>query len=66
MKPWEIVEKDSTGRFVDLFISMREVDGNVDMNIASEFVCRMYVQGKVRDVNVARYSKLMQMTGKLD
>lgn len=45
---------------------MGEAHGSVDLDITSEFVCRMYAQSKTRDVNEARYNKLMQMTGKVD
>lgn len=65
-KPLDIVEKDKTGSYVNLFISMGEAHGTVDMDVASEFVCRMYAESKTRDVNEARYNKLMQMTGKVD
>lgn len=65
-KPLDLVEKDKTGCYVNLFISMGEVHGSVDLDVASEFVCRMYAQSKTRDVNEARYNKLMQMTGKVD
>jgi len=45
---------------------MGEVHHGVDLDVALEFVCRMYAQSKTRDVNEARYNKLMQMTGKVD
>ncbi len=45
---------------------MGEVDGIVDQDVASEFVCCVYGQSKTKDVNEARYNKLMQMTGKVD
>ena len=45
---------------------MCEVHGSVDLEAASEFVCRMYAHSKTRDVNEARYNKLMHMTGKVD
>lgn len=45
---------------------MGEVHGSVDLDVASEFVCLMYAQSKTRDVNEARYNKLMEMTGKVD
>ncbi|KAK4318060.1 hypothetical protein Pmani_010907 [Petrolisthes manimaculis] len=45
---------------------MGEVDGDVNIEVASEFVCKMYSQPKVRSVDEARYNKLMQMTGKID
>uniref|UniRef100_UPI00358E4927 uncharacterized protein isoform X4 n=1 Tax=Myxine glutinosa TaxID=7769 RepID=UPI00358E4927 len=65
-KPLDVVEKDKTGCYVNLFFSTGEVDGSVDPDVASELVCRMYGQSKTRDVNEARYNKLMQMTGKVD
>ncbi len=65
-KPLDNIEKDKTGCYVDLFLSMGEAHGSVDLDITSEFVCRMYAQSKTRDVNEARYNKLMQMTGKVD
>lgn len=42
---------------------MGEVDGEVDIDVASEFVCKMYGQNKEREVDEARYRKLMQMSG---
>ncbi|XP_030837116.1 uncharacterized protein LOC105437992 [Strongylocentrotus purpuratus] len=66
-KPLEIMQKDKTGNYVDLFISMGKAqDESIDLDVASEFVCRMYGQHKTGDVNEARYIKLMQMTGKVD
>ncbi|KAG1710383.1 hypothetical protein GQR58_002668 [Nymphon striatum] len=62
VKPYDIMKNDETGQFVDLFISMGDITGDV----ASEFVCRMYAQTKTRDVNAARYNKLVDMTGKPD
>ena len=35
------------------------------MKIASQFVCHMYGQRKISDLNEARYNKLMQLTGKV-
>uniref|UniRef100_UPI00358F2F11 uncharacterized protein isoform X3 n=1 Tax=Myxine glutinosa TaxID=7769 RepID=UPI00358F2F11 len=64
--PRPFTEKDKTGCYVNLFFSTGEVDGSVDPDVASELVCRMYGQSKTRDVNEARYNKLMQMTGKVD
>lgn len=43
-----------------------EIQDDVDLDVASEFVCRMYAQMKTNNVNEARYNKLMQMTGKVD
>lgn len=60
------VEEDATGRFPNLFINMCENDGSVNIGVASDFVCKMYGQPKENDVDEARHSKLMQMTGKVD
>lgn len=63
MKPLEIVEKDETGKCVNLFISL----GNLlDVDVASEFVCGMYAQHETQDVVEARYKKLITMTEKVD
>ena len=51
---------------MDFFISMGRPLAIVDTNVASEFVCLMYSQGKVHDVNEARHRRLLQMTGKFD
>ena len=45
---------------------MAEMHANVDVNIGSEFVCRMYAQSKCNDVNEARFNKLRQMSGKVN
>ncbi|XP_068240150.1 uncharacterized protein [Palaemon carinicauda] len=66
VKPLEILEKDPTGSFLQLFSNMGEVDGEVDIDVASEFVCKMYGQNKERDVDEARYRKIMQMSGTVD
>ncbi|KAK3883498.1 hypothetical protein Pcinc_012197 [Petrolisthes cinctipes] len=57
---------DAAGRYLYLFTCIGEVDGDVNIEVASEFVCKMYSQPKVRSVDEARYNKLMQMTGKID
>ncbi|XP_048869412.1 uncharacterized protein LOC125741923 isoform X1 [Brienomyrus brachyistius] len=66
VKALDLIEKDDTGRFLNLFTNMGQVDGAVDFEVASEFVCRMYGQSKEQDVDKARYTKLMQMSGKID
>lgn len=66
VKALDIVEKDKTGRYVNLFINLGDIHGKVDFDVASDLVCCMYAQSKCRDVDEARYSKLMQMTGKID
>lgn len=65
VKPFNIMKNDATGKFVEMFISMGDITGDVDADIVSEFVCQMYAQHKTRDVNEARYIKLLQMTGKV-
>ena len=55
-----------TDCYINLFISMRDVNSSVDLNVTSEFVCRMYAESNLKDVNEARYKKLIQMTGKID
>jgi len=66
VKPFEIMKKEETGQFVDLFIGMGNIVEGVDVDVASEFVCQMYAQSKTKDVDEARYKKLLDMTGKLD
>ena len=50
---------------MEMFISMGDITRGVDMDVASEFVCQMYSQQKTRDVNEARYIKMLEMTGKV-
>ena len=64
VKPLQILEKDESLQFINLFTSMGEQFDDVD--VASEFVCRMYAQTKTRDVDEARHKKLIEMTGKVD
>ena len=63
VKPLSIVEKDETGRFLKFFTNMGEKTDDLDIDTASEFVCRMYSIYGTCDVNEARHKKLMQMTG---
>lgn len=60
------MEKDTTGKYVDFFINMGKVDGKIDIGVASEFVCKLYGQVKENDVDEARFSKLMKMSGKVN
>ncbi|KAG1704020.1 Calcitonin receptor [Nymphon striatum] len=60
------VQKDKTGRFVNLFIIMGDVHGSVDFDVASDLVCYMYAQSKTKDVDEARYNRLIQVSGKVD
>ena len=65
-KPLSIIEKDQTGCYVNLFTDMGDLDCDVDQNIVSEFVCRVYAETKTKDVNETRYQKLIKMSGKVD
>lgn len=65
VKPFDILKKDTTRKFVEIFISMGDITEDVDAEVASEFVCRMYAQHKTQDVNEARYNKVLEMTGKV-
>ena len=66
VKPFDILRQDNTNKFVELFISMGDMSGACDIEAASEFVCQMYAQHKTRDVNEARYIKMLEMTGKVN
>lgn len=57
---------DRGTRFVDFFINMGIPHAMVDIDIASEFVCLIYSQGKVHDVYEARHKHLLKMTGRID
>ena len=63
VKPLRIIEKDDTGSYLNLFASLG--DKNMNIDAASEFVCRMYGQNRTADVNEARYMKLMEMSSKI-
>ena len=45
---------------------MGDGSANVDADIASDFVCHRYSQMKTSDVDEARYSKLIEMTERVD
>ena len=64
-KPLNIVE-DKTRRYVNLFTNMGSGNSVIDLDVASQFVCRMYAQKNTNDVNEARYKKLIQATGKVN
>ena len=65
VKPLKILEKDPAGRFLKLFSNMGKVDGEVDINVASEFVCKMYGQNREQNVDDAHYKKPVQMSSKV-
>ena len=66
VKPQQILKKDESLDFIHLFTIMGDGSANVDADIASDFVCRMYGQMKTSDVDEARYSKLIEMTERVD
>jgi len=65
VKPLEILENDTEGTFIELFSGMSSTDEPNHMK-AEEFVCSLYGKKDVNDVNTARYSKLLLMTGKIN
>lgn len=65
-KPLSIIEKDLTGCYVNLFTDFGDLNRDVDQHVVSEFVCRIYAATNTRDINEARYQKLVKMTGKVD
>ena len=65
-KPFEILKRDETGKFIKMFMDIGNKGCNVDFDVASQFVCQLYAQNNTTDVNEARYKKLMNMTGKPD
>lgn len=58
------MKKDTTSKFVDMFISMREITDGVEVDVVDDL--QVYVQHKTTDVNEARYIKMLEMTGKPD
>ena len=66
IKPFGILEKNETDSFLKLFTSMGDRQASTDIDVASEFVCRMYTLRKTGDVSEARYQKLMQMSGNIN
>ena len=65
VKPLKILEKDPAGRFLKLFSNMGKVDCEVDINVASEYACKMYGQNREQNIDDARYKKLVQMSSKV-
>ena len=61
VKPLDLLEKDQTGKYINVFISLGDLNGNTEFNVASEFVCHIYGQRKTQNVNEAQYNKLIQM-----
>ena len=66
MKPFNILLKDTNGKLVEQFINIGDPTVHVDTNTLSEFVCKMYTQRNTKDVNEARYLKVIEMTGKIN
>lgn len=57
------MKKNASRKFV-MFISMGDI--TITADVASEFICRMYVQHKAQDVNEDRYIKMLEMSRKVD
>ena len=66
VKPFGIMEKAETDSFLKLFTNMGDRQASTDVDVASEFVCRMYTLTKTGGVDEARYQKLMQMSGNIN
>ena len=66
VKPFEIVEKDDSNRFVNFFISLGERPNREDLKISSEFVCRIYAHNCPNGVVEPRHKKLIQMSGNIN
>jgi hypothetical protein len=64
VKALDIIENDKSSTFVEMFSSMGQRNGEDDIQKLSAFVCHLYGQSKLTDVNEARYHKLIQMSGK--
>ena len=63
IKPYEILEKDTTGTFISFFQSLTLRD-EPDQKIADAYVCSLYGMDDVKDVDEGRYKKIVRMTGK--
>lgn len=58
VRPLSIIEKDKTGRFINYFTGMRERHDDIELEDASEFVCRMSsLNDDTTDVNEGRQKK---------
>ena len=64
IKPYEILENDTDGALIKFFCNMSSRE-EPSLQIAEEYVCALYGMKSVKDVNEARYMKLVQMTGKI-
>ena len=64
-KPYEILEKDNDGTLIKFFYSTSSRE-EPSRQIAEQYVCCMYGVKGIKDVNEARYIKLLQMTGKIN
>ena len=60
VKAFDMVMKDD--RFVELFASFENLESMIDTAVVSEFVCHLYGKSKIKDVNEARFVKLLEIT----
>lgn len=65
IRPYELLEDDNDGYWIQFFCSMSS-QGKLNRKMAEEYVCSLYGITKVEDVNLARFNKLVQMTGKIN
>ena len=63
LRPLDIVRKNVSNEMIEFFITLSN-GGEPDKAKAEEFICAIYgMKGITKDVNEARYLKLLQMTG---
>ena len=64
VKPFEVLEKDNSGEFIQFFQSLTKRE-EPDNKIAESYVCSLYGMAALSDVDEARYQKVIRMTGKI-
>lgn len=64
-KPFEILEKDKNGTFIEFFVKLTSRE-EPDQTVSEGFLCSVYGMKGMTDINEARHIKLCQMTGKVD
>ena len=65
MKSFEILQNDTAGTSIQFFNQLSsEIDP--DQARTEKFICFLYgMKGNIKDVNEARYEKLLQITGRI-
>jgi hypothetical protein len=64
IKPYELLENNNDGTLIQFFSSMSSRE-ELNRKKAEGYVCSLYGMQDIKDVNEARYKKLVQMTGKI-